>query len=72
MHDSWLGFGHFTVGLRVVKLIGRFGLNLGWGGPMGDYMGFWGHRLRDILQIQSRAHVQMQIVIAVGSEHRSE
>ena len=20
----------------------RYGLNLGWGGPIGDYIGFWG------------------------------
>ena len=35
-----------------------YGLNLGWGGPIGDYIGFWGGTfLRDILQISSRAHV---------------
>ena len=28
-----------------------YGLNLGWGGPIGDYIGFiWGDVLRDILQ----------------------
>ena len=28
-----------------------YGLNLGWGGPTADYIGFWGDLLRDILQI---------------------
>ena len=28
-----------------------YGLNLGWGGPMGDEIGFWGDLLRDMLQI---------------------
>ena len=29
-----------------------YGLNLGWGGPTGDYIGLWGgDLLRDILQI---------------------
>ena len=28
-----------------------YGLNLGWGGPTGDCIGFWGDLLRDILQI---------------------
>ena len=29
----------------------NYGLNLGWGGPIGDYIRFWGDLLRDILQI---------------------
>ena len=29
-----------------------YGPNLGWGGPIGDYIGFWGGLLRDMLQIQ--------------------
>ena len=28
-----------------------YGLNLGWGDPIGDYMGFGEDLLRDILQI---------------------
>ena len=28
-----------------------YGLNLGWGGPIGEYIRFWGDLLRDILQI---------------------
>ena len=27
-----------------------YGLNLGWGGPIGVHIGFWGDLLRDILQ----------------------
>ena len=34
-----------------------YGLNLGWGGPIADYIGFWGDLLRGILQIQSVAHI---------------
>ena len=26
-------------------------LNLGWGGPIGDYVGFWGDLLRDMLHM---------------------
>ena len=39
---------------RVGKTNGRdvrHGLNLGWGEPVGDYMGLGGDQLRDILQI---------------------
>ena len=28
-----------------------YGLNLGWGGPIEHYIGFWGNLLRDTLQI---------------------
>ena len=28
-----------------------YGLNLGCGGPIGDYIGCWGDLLRDMLQI---------------------
>ena len=28
-----------------------YGLNLGWGGPVGYCTGFWGDLLRDMLQI---------------------
>ena len=35
-----------------------YGLNLGWGAPIGEHIGFWGEDLlRDILQIKSRAHM---------------
>ena len=35
-----------------------YGLNLGWGGPIGDYIGSRGDLLKNILQFLSRAHVQ--------------
>ena len=34
-----------------------YGLKSRLGGPIGDYIGFWGDPLRDVLQIQSRVHV---------------
>ena len=54
--------------MGCTRVIGRLGykastllhmsyeLNLGWGGPIGDHIHFARDLLRDILQIESRAH----------------
>ena len=40
---------HFSVPKDLDHM--SYGLNLGWGGTIGDYTGFWGNLLRDMLQI---------------------
>ena len=34
-----------------------------WEGPIGDYIGIWRDRLRDIMPIQSRAHLEQWLLV---------
>ena len=48
------------------------GGDLGWGGLLGDYIGSWGgggDLLRDILQIESRAHMALGVVSILSTSH---
>ena len=47
------------------------GLKLGWGGLVGEYVGFWGGLLRNILELQSRAHIELMRVYGISGHHPS-